>query len=647
MHHKLLTRALAIVLIALLSRANLFAYDSASFELAIAVPSPVTAGDIVSFQGIAVNKGTENWLRGNYYWEAEIYDGQKKYISKTERLKGAVNVGPGETSAANLSFSVPQNFGGPYYFRLFIIHRDIRIAQSQYIAFQVVQKPLPVTPTTKVSALSGSAILAYQNADAKQTRDGQASSIFNIVGNAGGGTYLLNSNNIHDSTSAWKPYIVLGSYNTAAGSVNLGDVSPTLSPLTLGGQGMRGVEMVARTKVESIKLADWSLVGGRTIEGQTGDANTNGRYQRLVYAGRATFALLDEKVKIAPSLLFGVDNKSSLSSNPRSSKFRGPTLVPQGNQVGGLSVSVTPKTNLELSLDLAQSKFTQDMENPQPTGGSALQFQATVNLPKLDLRGSVLRASPQFNSFGATSISPDRLNYGLQSTYKPLSWANANVSFNQSLDNLAKDSKKTTSVQRQYALSPTFLLPTQTTLSTGWSLNTTQGNPRANLDNLSQTYNLGASQLWRSQSVSANFQNSLFKDKNKTAHDLGTNTLALSANLVIRKDFRLSLGNTLSTTKDKVDGHSRNSSAQSLSVNFTLIPKQLMAQSWGTSSIAKDNGATSAANNRSWSLNTELSWQVKDKLVLTGGVSQANERDVILDKRATKTGVSVRTSLNF
>ncbi|MBI4669903.1 MAG: hypothetical protein HY747_12125 [Elusimicrobia bacterium] len=626
---------------------DVFALDSANLELSIAVPNPVTAGDTVDFQGIAVNLGSEEWLRDTYFWEAEVFDADKKYIAKTDRQQGEADLKPGESAAASLTFQIPANFGGFYFFRLYLAHNETRLTQSDYVMFRVIERPIVVAAPPPKAAVGGSFILAYQSPDLADARAGQASTILNLVGKASEGTYLLNSHNIHDSTSPWKPYILLGSYNTARGTVNLGDVSPNFSPLTLVGQGMRGLEMVIRPQSERLSRTGWSLVAGRTISALSAGSGANGRYERLVYAGQGSADFLDQKLRAGAGLILGMDNTASLSPDPKSSKYRGAALLPQGNQVMGLTLGYKPISSLDLGLDFSQSQFTENLENPTPKSGTALQLQAAFARSIFGLRITLQRAAPNFVSFGAPGIAADRMTYGLQAGVQPAAWANVSANLSQVTDNLANDPKKTTSVQRTMSLAPGIQLPTQTRLSMGLSQNAAQGKPSTALNNVSQTFSFGMTQSYKGQGLSASLQNSQFKDLNKTAHDLDTNTLAVSLNLAFFGRLRLSLGNTGSTTKDKVDGHKRTSASQSASLNFSVIQNKLSGQVWGANFSSKDDGAASACDTASLTLNTEFTWQATPRIAATLGANQADKKDALKQTQAATTGVNGRISITF
>ncbi len=622
-----------------------FAVDNAVLEFAIAVPNPVTAGDVVNFQAVAINSGSDQWLKGSYYWEAEIYDVDKQYISKTQRVTGDVDVKAGESTATNLSFAIPQDYGGFYFFKIYLTHNNQRVAESAYQIFKIIERPIMAGPPPGV-ALGGSVIASYQDPNLSTPKDAQGNTIFNLVGKTDGGTYLFNSVNNHTADDSWKTYILLGSYTTARGNVNLGDVSPNFSALTLSGRGMRGIEMNVNPAGALLNNTRWSLVGGKAVTAKSGSDTSNGTYERDIYGGNVSVDLPNQKAKATAGVIIGLDNISSLSTDPLSSKFRGATLKAQSNQVAGTALSFQPWSMLKLSADFSFSEFKNDVAISTSAAGSAQQLKADVMWNKLTVSGSVRRTSPNFISFGAPGITSDRLNFDLQTVYKAADWSDLSANFNQFSDNLGKDPKKTTSVQRAYSLAPSFTLPKETRLTTNFTQNTTQGSSRDTLNNVTQSASLGVTKSIAAHSLSATVQNSNFKDLTGVAHNLDTNTLGLSANLTLSTNLRLSLGNSGSFTKDKFDGHRKNSNTQSASVNMTLVPSKLSGQIWGTSTESADNGS-SPAKSQDWSANTEFTLQVMTNLAITLGAGYTAKEDLLTKTTTSSKAINARTSWNF
>ena len=78
--------------------------------------------------------------------------------------------------------------------------------------------------------------------------------------------------------------------------------------------------------------------GGQTITSQAGTLTVNGRYARSLY-GAKLGRDLPGNVHAAVNYFTSTDEPGSLSTNPKSANFRGPTLAAQKNSGYGATVS--------------------------------------------------------------------------------------------------------------------------------------------------------------------------------------------------------------------------------------------------------------------------------------------------------------------
>jgi hypothetical protein len=122
----------ALWVLSVLPVGSVHAADTGSFLFLNAAPFPVVAGETVRFQAVAVNQGTEIWDAQKTYLQAEVYDKDKKYKGKTERLRPPADTTPGRTLTADLDFRVPVNYSGDYFFRVFLVHDDRRVIESDH-----------------------------------------------------------------------------------------------------------------------------------------------------------------------------------------------------------------------------------------------------------------------------------------------------------------------------------------------------------------------------------------------------------------------------------------------------------------------------------------------------------------------------------
>ena len=218
---------------------------------------------------------------------------------------------------------------------------------------------------------------------------------------------------------------------------------------------------------------------------------------------------------------------------------------------------------------------------------------------------------------------------------------------NQYQDNLASDSRRVTTTQRLLTWGNALQLPSGTGLGLNFSLNSARGKPATALDNQTTTMGLGVSQALGRHSASLGAQMSQFKDKNKLAHDLDSQTLSLTANLALPRSMNSSFGVSNSQSKDKVDGSKRSSLSVSPSVSFP-IRTGWTGQIWGAHSSVKNTSPTFPADAQTLSANSEFTWARSPQNTLTFGVGYNKNTDKVSSARSFSEGtVALRYSLSF
>ena len=88
---------------------------------------------------------------------------------------------------------------------------------------------------------------------------------------------------------------------------------------------------------------EWAVLGGQTVDSQAGTSTTDGRYARSLYAAKV-LRRLGETVTASANYFLSADETQSLSTDPRSSNFRGPTLQPQRNSGKGVTAAWEPSS---------------------------------------------------------------------------------------------------------------------------------------------------------------------------------------------------------------------------------------------------------------------------------------------------------------
>ena len=616
--------------------------DSASLQITVPAPDPVVAGEAVTFQVLAVNTGTDTWLKGTYYWGAEVYDLEYRYIARSDAVTPQENIPPGAVASAFLKFQVPETYLGRRFYRVFLVRNGRRLIESDFQTFLIAERPVQPPPPIEKFKLGGNITLAYKNSDEKNWEDHSGATTMNLVGKVEDSSFLFNAYLLH-RPKLIDPYILLFNYYAPWGTISLGDVSPTLSPLSVSGQGMRGA-MLDQVKGRY----HWTVLGGETVRASAGTVTTDGRYQRLLFGAQGGAEFFDS-LKVSADYVLGTDEPGSLSKDPKSPNFRGPTLTPQKAPLTGTQLSWNPVESLLFSGDFQKSTFFRDSGSSQPgINDSAWRGELRWERPLFKIKGWVQRAGPNFVSFGAPSVISDRMTFDGNLGLYPFKWWSVTTSLNQYRDNLKDDPSKVTTAQKLMAAGNSFVFPTGTTLNVSYLVNTAQGKPQTAQDNQTTTLAANAAQSLRSQNINLGYQLSRFTDKNKLAHDLDSQTISFNTTWSLFQRLSTALGTTQSTAKDLVDFSQRKNQTYSASFGFGVIPKRLTLQLWGTTTLTKNDSPTFPSDLNTMTLNMEWTYQRNSKSSVTLGGGHNQVRDKIQPANDTKElTATVRYSYSF
>lgn len=615
------------------------AADSASLQFTVPAPNPVPAGDRVLFQALAVNTGAQGWAAGSYFWVAEIYDLEEKFLARTDQVSPAEAVASGGVSSISLPFRVPETMVGRRLYRVFLIKDTRTLVESELVPFEVLQKPIPPAPEEVDYRVEGNVTVAYKNSSRTKWDSHSGATTLNLVGKVKESSYLFNAYILHETGDFFDPFIILGTYYAPWGTVYAGDVSPTLSQLSVDGQGMRG-GMLEQRKGRH----EWAVLGGQTVESQPGNATTNGRFARTLYAAKYAASL--GKLKSTINYFLSADEQGSLSSNPKDSNFRGPSLVPEKNSGYGVALSYEPLRKLSFLADLQRNTFHADSAK---TGkqDTAYKLEARMDRSLWKAKAYVQRAGTEFVAFGAPATVGDRITFAGNLNLYPASWYSLTIGGNQYRDNLKSDPAFVTTTQRVINAANAFQFRSGTSLNLGLSLNAAKGQPSTALENQTTTAGFGVSQSFGKHNASLSGQVSQFRDKNNLAHDLDTNTVSLATTFALPRSASAAFGVSNSETKDKDDGSKRSSLSVSPSYSKRMR-RDLVGQLWGTYTKTKSTSPSFPSDLASLSANTEATWSKSRQLSLTLGLGyNKNDDKVRTSESFNEAVVSTRISYSF
>lgn len=619
--------------------ARAFASDAASLQFTVPAPDPAQAGDIVSLQALAVNTGTAQWDPGSYYWVGEVYDLDYRLIARTEQFSPREAVAAGAVASVSLPFHIPETMSGRRLYRVFLVKDTKTLLESDYKGFQIVEKPLPPPPDVVTYHMEGNLTTSLRSSSRGGWKKVSGTTTFNTVGKIKNNSYLINLYLLHAPGKVIDPFIIVGNFYAPWGTVYGGDISPNLGPLAVSGQGMRGV-MLEQKKGK----LDWVVLGGQTVTSQAGTTLTNGRYARSMYSGKFGVAPVGG-VKMNVNYFVSSDEPGSLSADPQSPNFRGPSLIAQKNSGFGLDVLWEPITKLKFILAHQKNAFASGVARTVNDAASRLEIGWERKMFRV--RAYYQTAGVNFVAFGNPGIIGDRKTYDLQLGFFPAAWYSLSLGGNQYTDNLANNPLRTTTTQKIMNMTHAFQLPTATSLSLSASVNTAQGKPKTVLDNQTTMIGLSVGQLIKKHSVSLNVQNSQFRDKNRLAHDLDTMTVGFSSNWKLPRRWGGTLGLTQSTTKDKNDGSKRTS--QSFGPGLSMpLGKNWNGQFWGNYAATKNTSRFLPADSTVMSINSEYTCNYSKQVGVTFGLGANTSKDKISSANTYKeVTASLRYSYTF
>jgi len=588
-------------------------------QLAVPSPYPVKAGEELTFQIILINTGTEKWRTGEYSLLAEIYDGEKNYLTKTDSIKGRVDVEAGGTVSLYIPFQVAGNYSGTYYWKISLVYLNETIFSSDYYDFSVT--PIAVAPRAVLPfKVGGNFIASYENSSREGWKDYTGNVSLNLIGRFFERAFSLNVYTYHTIDDKFDLDTILFNYYSALLNLSAGDIMPSFSPLTLYGLGARGGSILNEAGRFST-----GLVIARSEYAVKGSTSTNGTFSRYVYG-------IQEKVElplnfsINTSYVLSDDNEKSLDEDKNE---WGPSLTPVKNGVAGIGINWESGGGIELNGEYAYSNYWGDTKNypKEKVEDYGFKFKSSIEREKFSLDATYERIEPDFFSLASPEVTNDRAGYEVLADYEGLGFAGLSLGFNEYRDNLAGDPSEVTSTQSILTGAMNFDIGKLPDISIGYSLNQMLGKPRSALENNTQTFSLGLSHSLKNLTLSSSGQLSEFRDKANSSNDLSS--LTGSFNLMASPTQSLSIisGVTLTRTKDLDDESVDNSQSYSLSVNWGLIPQRFTVSTWGTLVLAKSNDVTTPADNATTDASLEFSYSFRTGLTLTLGYEFDGYRD--------------------
>lgn len=612
---KILAAFLLLAALPLCARAN----GAASLQFTVAAPDPVMAGDEIMFQTLVVNTGASTWARGAYYWEAEVYtmDGEeRKFVAKTDPLSPVDTVAPGGAHGVQIPFLVPEMFAGRrLFYRAFLVVDGKRLLETDYRGFQVIEREYKPPPEQEVK-FGGDVSFTYKNSSPDGWDNHQGITSANIVGKIKQSSFLFNTYLVHTYHRPITPNLVLLNYYAPWGTLGIGDVSPTLTPLSMEGQGMRGVQF-ERTR----KKLYWTALIGRIVSPEEPTLLTAGRFSRYSGGFKVSYQY-KPNLKLSVDAVLSRDDEFSITQDTRNA-----VLVPQSSLVYGAMAEWRAHPRVTYTAELQASNYKPDMNASVSQAGSAWKQEVKWRGELLTARGAYSSVGTKFVSFSAPSVIPDRNTIDLELGVPLATWSQVSVSYNTYTDNLQNDPGKTTTTQTQTSVSNTTKVFSGTLLSVSYMMNTALGKPAGAQDNQTNTMSFSVMQPLGQHNLNASVQSSSFVDNTGFSHDLDTSLLSLSGSFRVSPRMSASAGLVSSGTKDKYDSSTASNNTINGNVAYALPGRSLAFQFWTSLSSGKNDSPTFPSETSTLSLNLETIWLKSRSSKLTFGVGMLSKTD--------------------
>lgn len=634
------TRLLLGVLLCFMAfTASVRAQDAASLQFTVAAPDPVMAGDEVRLQTLVVNTGGQVWRKGTYYWSGEIYslEGEtRKFIAQTAAITPPEDVAPGAAHGSQLPFTVPENMQGRrLLYRVFLIKDGKRILETDYKGFQVIEKELR-PPTPQDFKIGGDITFSYKNASRDGWDNHQGVTAANLVGKVRQSSFLFNTYIVHTYHRPITPSIVLLNYYAPWGNLSVGDISPSLTPLSMDAQGMRGVSYERARG----RLALTALIG-RIVAPEEPGSSTSGRFARFTGGFKAAWQLLPG-FKVAANAVLSRDDEHSITISTTSN-----TLTPQQNVVYGFSAEWKFLRAFSWNSDYQLSTYKADMNAGEAAvGGSAWKQELKYKGSLFNVRTALSRIDPKFASFASPSVIADRMVLDGEVGFFPADWETFTFGFNSYEDNLDADASRTTTQQAQTTFANTLRILGKTLVNTSLITNTTKGKPAGVQDNQTTTMNFSVTQPWAAHTLNLGYQSSAFKDNTGLSNDLDTALISFSGAFKLSPRLSVSAGAVNSTTTDKIASTTGKNNSLTGNLSYAIPRKAMAVQLWTTMSSSKNDSLLYPVDLGSLSINVETVWVKSQGSRFTFGVGMISKTDK-LNPAADASEVNALTRYNY
>lgn len=437
------------------------------------MPPSVQAGNKIIFVARVRNTGTEGWTGGEYSVFMKIFDENRSYLTETDKIEQFKDIAPGEILTANITFDVPHEYSGTYYYTA-----GLDIEKEELFSYYFPLKISPFTPALETKRWDGNVEIEYQDDSTLESITRLNLRLVNILSHS---SYLMFS-----ASGLTSPVInpelnnFLVSYHSKKTDISAGDLNTVLSRLTLSRS--RGI------RIEK-GLGKISLVG---LVG-----SPQKKFENDLYGLRGSINFTDN-FELATNYVERKKNENSIASVE--AQF-------------GLGPKIT------LRGEYAWSGHKQEEIDSERKKGNAFQISASLYYEKLFFDASYEKAGKNFYFLGSPITSDEYEQYTLSLTHFLTNYINGTVFYNKYNSGLSQNSHNLLTTTAGVDLTVAF--PNLPHLMLTYNLDETRSNDNENIliNDTSDNLTVGFSYPIGKARVSANYLRFGYKDASEMAID--------------------------------------------------------------------------------------------------------------------------------
>jgi len=459
-----------LINIFLFSGAGVAFADNSAMFLVNTLPPQAEAGKKTVFLIRINNIATETWVGGEYSIFIRIFDENKEYLTETNRIRQFKDINPGEILKANITFDIPAEYSGIYYYRAGMDFEKEALF-SQYFALRIS----PLIPTPETKKWTGNVEIDYQD---DQLIESTTKLNLNLVNLVSSSSYLsLSVSGLASPVINPELNNFLISYHSKKLDLSAGDFTTSLSRLTLNRS--RGVK--AETKLGRVALA--GLV-----------ASSQKEFKDDLYGLRGSVRLANN-FQIATNYVQEKKNENSVAS---------------------IEAEIGSGAGLTLRGEYAVNGHKGEFEW-EPKKGNAFRVSTSFCCESLTLDASYDKVKPEFCFLGSPQQSGAYEQYQLSLTHSLTNYINGTMYYNKYHRPLSQNGDSIVTNMLGVDLTTTF--PGLPSLLVSYSLDETNisDSVTSSINDVNKNLTIGFSYPIGKAIISANYLRLGYEDKSETA----------------------------------------------------------------------------------------------------------------------------------